>query len=87
MDINEQIEKQIEEEKKSVDYDTREFTIEIVVDSTCVLFGMLVEEGSHRMRHVYLVWEYDKAVHRAIPMYLTTVAKGIPWKYTVGVGK
>lgn len=32
MDINEQIEKQIEEEKKSVDYDTREFTIEIVVD-------------------------------------------------------
>lgn len=32
MDINEQIELQIEEEKKSVDYDTREFTIEIVVD-------------------------------------------------------
>ena len=32
MDINEQIENQIEEEKKSVDYDTREFTIEIVVD-------------------------------------------------------
>lgn len=32
MDINETIEYQIEEEKKSVDYDTREFTIELIVD-------------------------------------------------------
>lgn len=32
MDIHELIEIQIEDEKKSVDYDTREFTIEIIVD-------------------------------------------------------
>ena len=32
MDINKAIESQIEEEKKSVDYDTREFTIELIVD-------------------------------------------------------
>ena len=32
MDINEEIEAQINEQKKSVDYDTREFTIEILVD-------------------------------------------------------
>jgi hypothetical protein len=32
MDINEAIEAQINEQKKSVDYDTREFTIELLVD-------------------------------------------------------
>ena len=32
LDINEAIEKQIEQQKKSVDYDTREFTVEILVD-------------------------------------------------------
>ena len=41
MDINEQIENQIEEEKKSVDYDTREFTIEIVVDKYLKNFDCL----------------------------------------------
>lgn len=42
MDINEQIELQIEEEKKSVDYDTREFTIEIVVDKYLKILSKMI---------------------------------------------